>query len=252
MERVSILAIIALVLSILCLTSPVGLVLGVASVIVINTSRGRLGGMGMAITSIVIGALGTLVIIGVMIAVNQVTKMFEGFALRPAGESMRFVQDGDAAGLRGLLTLDASPLMTDEQVSALRAAYEPTLGKFVEAPSTTWETMKMFASVGQAMEEFDSSNDAQYQDVMPVPVRFEKGVSLVLIEIDPDTIFSDEGVRLLNVGVVLPDGAQVWLMPRAVPQPGVIPGQPDDLIDPNAPGPDGSQRNPAMPDGAGG
>ena len=257
MERVSILAIVALVLSILCVTSPVGLVLGVGAVVLINTSRGRLGGMGMAITSIVIGALGTLAIIAVMIAVNQVSKMFEGFALKPAGLAMRAVQDDDAAGMRGLLTIEAAQQMTDEQVTALRTAYEPTLGKFVEMPSTTWETMKMFASAGQDMEQYDSSNSAEYQDVMPVPARFENGVSLVLIHINSETILDDDGVKLRNFAVVLPNGSQVWLMPETAPQntaprqmPGQVPGQPGAEPDPaDAPPTDGSQRNPAMPGG---
>jgi len=115
------------------------------------------------------------------------------------------------------------------------------------------------SDLGQAMEEYDSDNSAQYEDVMPVPVRFEQGVSLVLIHINSDTILAEDGVKLHNIAVVLPDGKQLWLMPETAPQnmvprtnPGQIPGQPGDLIDPNAPPPDPSQGNPAMPDGSGG
>lgn len=252
MERTSILAIVALVLSILCVTSPLGLVLGIGSVILISTSRGRLGGMGMAITSIVIGALGSLVIIGGLIAVSQVSKMFEGFALKPAAQAMRAIQDDDPDAMRQLLDLPVQPGLSDEQVTALKAAYEPVLGDFVEVPESTWQWIKMVAGLGDQLKGYSDSRQRQYENVMPVPAEFAKGVALLLVEINPSTIPGEAGVKLMNLAVVLPDGTEVWLMPR--PQPAAVPpgAAPDDLKDPNAPPADPTQGNPAVPSGPGG
>ncbi|MGQ0628420.1 MAG: DUF4190 domain-containing protein, partial [Phycisphaerales bacterium] len=53
--KLSILAILSLVLSILCITAPIGLICGIAALFTISGSGGRKSGRGLAIGGIVLG-----------------------------------------------------------------------------------------------------------------------------------------------------------------------------------------------------
>ena len=67
-KQTSILAIVALILSIII--SPVGLILGIIALIRINKNS-NLGGKGLAIASIIIGAILTIISIGIQLYFNQ-------------------------------------------------------------------------------------------------------------------------------------------------------------------------------------
>ena len=67
-KQTSILAIVALILSIII--SPVGLILGIIALIRINKNS-NLGGKGLAIASIIIGVILTIISIGIQLYFNQ-------------------------------------------------------------------------------------------------------------------------------------------------------------------------------------
>ena len=67
-KHMSILAIVALILSIII--SPVGLILGIIALIRINKNS-NLGGKGLAIASIIIGVILTIISIGIQLYFNQ-------------------------------------------------------------------------------------------------------------------------------------------------------------------------------------
>ena len=64
-KQTNVMAILSLVFSLLgiviCITSPVGLILGIISLVKISKSKGQLGGFGFALTGVIVGALGLLV-----------------------------------------------------------------------------------------------------------------------------------------------------------------------------------------------
>jgi len=63
------LAIASLVLSLLCVTSPLGLILGIAALVRINRSRGQMNGQGLAIAGIVLSCVTLLFIVSIIAAI---------------------------------------------------------------------------------------------------------------------------------------------------------------------------------------
>ena len=63
-KKTSMMAVLSLVFSLLgvaaCLTSPVGMVLGIIAMVKISKSKGALGGFGFALAGIIIGSIGSL------------------------------------------------------------------------------------------------------------------------------------------------------------------------------------------------
>src|SRR5690349_14731093 len=73
-QRTSILAILALICALICIIPGMGLlaaILGISAAIGISGSRGRVGGMGLAIAGIVLGLLFSMIWVGIVLGSRQ-------------------------------------------------------------------------------------------------------------------------------------------------------------------------------------
>src|SRR5262245_43405191 len=99
-RRTSILAIISLILSLICIIPGFGLlgaIFGLAGLIGIMQSRGRVGGTGLAVAGMILGLLFSAVWIGVGLGMVKAGKFFQGQLMGPLNGAMTAIEAGDHA-----------------------------------------------------------------------------------------------------------------------------------------------------------
>ncbi|MFN0010546.1 MAG: DUF4190 domain-containing protein [Phycisphaerales bacterium] len=235
--RVSILAIVALVLSLLCITAPLGLVFGIASLVRIGTSNGRRTGTGLAVAAVIIG----LILSSGWAFLSVGAAQFGKFMVQTPGALVVAVSKGDLVTARPYLSNDAAARLDDAAVLKFKAGYEAELGAFKSPPASVLELWSGYFKAGQTMQNFSSR--AATRDMMPVPMNFEKGVGVVGLRISPGAGGGAAGPGLFEqVVVVLPSGAIVELFPGGAapaapgtPAPAATPDKPADASVPTPP-----------------
>lgn len=171
-ERTSASAIAALILSLTCCLSPVGLITGIGSLISINASGGRVKGKGLAIAAIIIGLVFS-VILGAAVATFATGARASMTQVRAAGEAMADIEAGDFdAARQGLAppVADAS----DSAFEEFRAAYRDEAGSFVSVPGGFMDYIRAMAELGQQMQGYQQTGP-----VIPVPGMFDQGRRLI-------------------------------------------------------------------------
>ncbi len=226
-SRTSVLAIIGLVISIVgciaCIIPGPGAfaaVLGGLAVFFIARSSGRLTGMGLAITAIVLGLFQSVAIIAVLVGASQVSSQFGKEFFVPMGQTMAAIESGDMKGARAMLTPKASAAVTDEMLRDFVKQYHATAGTYQKMPENLWDTLKMGVELGQASKHQRGGgnyNQRPGEMTFPLPAKFAQGSALVMISMDPTLMGQhNQGSKsqqtLLNLGVVTLDGKEVWLL----------------------------------------
>lgn len=234
-SRTSVLAVLSLVLALICfipIFPPLAIMLGGAAVLFISTSQGRLRGMGLAITGIVLGLLFTLLWIFIIVGAQQAGSMFTTQFVKPAGSTMAAIQAGDFKTARASFTPAANQHITDAMFADFAKRYQAEVGAFKSTPDSLWELGSAYGQVGPAMNSLQGR-----QNVIPFPGSFEKGHAAIAIEIDPVAMGNQPSPNssfnfpIVNLGVSAVGGQQViWLIdPKDVPallQSGTAPALP--------------------------
>lgn len=220
-QRVSILAIVALVLSLLCfipLLPMIAVVLAIAGLLFILTSRGRLRGTGLAVTALILGFLFSAIQLGLVIGAGQAISIFRREITQPVTQSLTDLDRGEFATVRQLLTPGTAPMATDAQLTAFREAYQAELGGFQGGPPEgLLGFFGAYMPLAQAMQPYQGQ-----PNMLPMPGSFAKGPGLVVLEIDP--MASQPGnLPLVNIHVVTPSGTAVSLFPSGSAG-GAVPG----------------------------
>ncbi|MBX3359173.1 MAG: hypothetical protein KF745_12190 [Phycisphaeraceae bacterium] len=231
-QRTSLLAVFSLVFSLLCCipgTGAIGAILGGASLVAINSARGRLRGTGMAVTGIVLGLVATAIWIIGFVTISSGLKMFDKAMMQPIAAVVTEIETGDADKVNTAASGFAMPAVTEDQVKAFRKAYSAELGSFKSMPTSMWDLVAAYTTVGQQMQSYQPGS----QHVMPVPASFDKGWALILVEMNPNKPARSTGMPVTNIGVWAPSGQEFWLLPQT---PGVVPGVPQGLPPGMAPG----------------
>lgn len=182
-RRTSILAIISLILSLICIIPGAGLlgaIFGLAGIIGISQSRGRVGGMGLAIAGLALGLLFSALWIGFGIGASRVYHLVKQTALTPVTATMTAIEAGDRAGSRAAMLPDAAAAATDAQLDAFRDAYRAELGNFITIPQNLMDIWIGYGSAGHVLE------GQQLNNVIPFPAQFDKGWTIVAVEIKPE------------------------------------------------------------------
>ncbi|MEL7472617.1 MAG: DUF4190 domain-containing protein [Planctomycetota bacterium] len=185
-ERTSILAILSLVCGVVCIIPGLGVLavlLAIAAFFGISGSKGRIGGLGLAIAGLILGLLATVVWVGIGFGVKMAFDVYKDGATKIT-TTFQAIDAGDytlAADTLG----PAAQQLTVEDFELFRETYQAKLGAFVEAPDT-------FDGVRQAWEDFMQAAQGQGQggqppsgnNAIPIAATFENGSTLILYQMD--------------------------------------------------------------------
>lgn len=252
-RRTSILAIISLILSLICIIPGAGLlgaIFGLAGIIGISQSRGRVGGMGLAIAGLALGLLFTAVWVGFGVGASKFFGMFRQAALAPITATMTAIEAGDRAGSRAALAPEIVSAVTDERLDAFRDAYRAELGSFIMMPQNVMEIWLGYRSAAPVLK-----GAGNFQNMIPFPAQFDKGWTIVAVEIRPDRGPAPSGqqdrLNILNIYVLTLDGrTRIALLEGGTPPPPPVPEPPEPAAaDPGTTTEPGPARDPAAPGG---
>ena len=250
-SRTSILAVTALVLSLICFIPGLGiiaLVLGGAAVLLISRSRGRLSGLGLAVTGCVIGLVVTVV--WLLMAFGAYGAMQSGNVvmakmLTPAKASLAAIELGDFAGARQNFSPTLAAAVTDAQLTDFAAGYRAELGNYKSSPQSLMDYIRGWIVLSEQMSKSQQQiQQRQMQNAFPIPAEFDKGWGLLVVEMpqnfNPGTTFPNPqtpgqpspttmgNMPIENLGIMTATGKEFWLIPKlATPSlPPVAPAAP--------------------------
>lgn len=255
--RTSLLAIASLILSILCVTAPLGVLLSIAAMIGITRSGGRVRGMGLAVTGLIVGLIATTCIGGFVGGSIYAFQFWDRSIAKPVAASLESLEAGDYNAARNVFDSTTAGALTDEQLAAFAAAYNAELGEFKGLPVGAMETLEALSVLGPQMEKHQSSPGAAKQ-LIPIPGRFEQGLALIVVEFDPqyaapgpaggppemqisNVLIVTQGGKTIQLSDFGPDGAR---RRAGEASPGSGPGPPGDAPPDPAPSP----ADPDVPD----
>ncbi|MBU6412223.1 MAG: hypothetical protein KGS45_02005 [Planctomycetes bacterium] len=221
-ERMSVLAVVALVLGVLsvfsCPVPVLGLslglfagVLGLLALWRVSRSKEKMRGKTPAIVGTVLGTLAFL--FGVVMIVG--ITMFVKAAYRYA-EPMLALQSGKVEEARVVFAQAASAQLTDEVSKDFLTRVEAQLGKYKGGPTDLIDFAKQaydrVSVQGAALSNVPSTtNEVPY----PLPVDFEKGEALLIVILDQREANAQfQYGKITNIGVTRVGVADiVWLFP---------------------------------------
>jgi hypothetical protein len=178
-ERTSIAAILSLVLGLLgcCtgVTSIIGVPLAIFGIVGISRSKGRIGGMGIAIAGLLIGLLSLVIWIGLLFGSKWTfSNIFEKQIMQPTSQVIIDLQSGDFDAVRANLSSPAADA-TDEELIAFRDGYIGSLGNFVDKP-TGW--IEYFQGIQKASDGIQGYTPPPGS--IPFGMEFDNGTAMVV------------------------------------------------------------------------
>ncbi len=215
--RMSVMAVIALVCGILGCLPFVGIIailIGVAAIFLISSSKGRVRGTGLAVGGVVLGLIFTGIWVLVGIGAVGVVQEINRTIIVPAQAGLSGLEKGDNTAIRKMLSPTASTNITDAQITQFATDVKAEFGAFKSLPDSMMDLYRAWAKVGQMMGQANQSgSNPQFNNTIPWPVEFEKGQGLLLLEIDHR---GGQGtLAFMNIGVAKPDmSKELWLYPR--------------------------------------
>jgi len=224
-ERVSLLAIFALVFSLLCFVPGMGLIgsiMGVAGLIVIGASRGRLSGRGMAIAGIVLGLIFSMIWAGVGLGMMKVWSTMKTEMIEPTSQMLSDIEGKNYAAARTRFNPVIGPTITDAQFDAFRNAYQTDAGAYQGMPTSVVEVWTSYAAIGKAMKNVNESGPSG--TIIPVPGNFANGPRLIVLHMQPGNTKKPGDGMWSNLTILSGTGAFIELLPKA----GQTTGVPDE------------------------
>lgn len=226
-QRTSILAILSLVLGLLCFVPGLGilgLICGIAALLAIASSGGRVAGKGLAIAGIVLSLLFSAIWIGSYLGARQIWATAQGKVMQPMVEVMQHVEAGDWSAARQGMTTTTANSVTEEDFKKFRETYQAELGSFQNTPTDFWSYVSGFAKGGKGMQGFQGGNN-----IFPIPANFSKGGAVLIFEFEPSqgAVKGQPDMRVRNIIVATPAANKITLWdPSKAPPPVVTPPTP--------------------------
>lgn len=182
-ERTSIMAILSLVFGVggCCfgVTSILAVPFSIVGMLGISRSKGRLGGMGLAIAGLIVGLITLALWAGLIIGVGGAMKAGIAQFGSTTESILTEIQNGDHDSARSQMIPPASEV-TNEELAAFYSAYQADLGNFVGMPDGLGELFSGYSSVGPLIQTYNGR-----PGYVPMPVRFDSGWVLVIYVMDP-------------------------------------------------------------------
>ncbi|MBX3379880.1 MAG: hypothetical protein KF805_07275 [Phycisphaeraceae bacterium] len=241
-ERTSIVAILALVFALPCFIPGAGIVaslLAVFALVGIAGSKGRVGGTGLAIAALVLGLFGTALWTALGYGAWQAASFFDKQIVGSTAIVMNEIKDGEWDKVKNRFVPLSADNLSPETFETFRAAYREKFGEFVGAPSGLRDIIDDYSKLGPLMANLKNPPN----NTIPVPLRFEKGPALLMMEFDPsphakpknptDTQGVMKALPIRNLTLLGQGGAVVVLIdPSLLPSNTIIqlkPGSPPKL-----------------------
>lgn len=226
-QRTSVLAIVALVLSLICFIpglGAMGALLGVVALIFISKSAGRLVGSGFAIAGIIIGLIVTVIWVAILVGGSSAAAVFAKAFVKPSETTMMAIENGDYATARAQFTSTTAAQLTDADFDAFKKEYQSSLGSFKSAPSGFWQYITMFGGMGPGTQNKMNQLNGR-QDTVPIPMTFEKGTGIMFVVIDPkggsgSTVGQAGMIPIINFQIHANDKTITLIDPNARALPG--------------------------------
>lgn len=215
--KTSVLAIVALVLSLTICLSPLGLIFGIIAMILIGSSGGRTKGKGLAIAAVLIGLVASVAVVGVIgggvkMAMGQRSQVQE-----PVYAALRQLEAGDTTAFRALLAPALASNITDAEILAFRDAYVAECGAFQGEPR---DFKSGFAIAGVASNQtlLQKVQTSTGKQPMPIGAVFSNGGGGIILVSDTiagqtDFLFKSPTLKgtMVNIALALPNTSGVVL-----------------------------------------
>lgn len=183
--RTSIMAILSLVLGLLGLCVPgfglLGLLLGIVALILIGSSNGALAGRGLSAAGIVLGLLFSVLWGAVIFGALGFASLFNQSVVAPTTRTLQAIEARDWNAARSSLVKATADKVTDADFEAFREAYQQEVGPFKSTPAGLMEFITQLGDMGDLMSRFQNNPN----NLIPIPVTFEKGKAVVAMQVDP-------------------------------------------------------------------
>ncbi len=183
--RTSIMAILSLVLGLLGLCVPgfglLGLLFGIVALILIGSSNGALAGRGLSAAGIVLGLLFSVLWGALIFGALGFASLFNQSIVTPTTRTMQAIEARDWTTARNSLVKATAEKLTDADFETFREAYHKELGAFKSTPTGLLEFMAQLGEMGDMMSRFQNNPN----NLIPIPVTFDKGKAVVAMQIDP-------------------------------------------------------------------
>lgn len=252
--RTSILAVAALVLSLLCFVPGLGvlaLMLGGAAILLISRSNGRLGGLGLAVTGCIIGLVTSVIwvlfTIGIVSAMQTANAAFAPM-LAPAKTALTSIEKNEYTTARAQFSPALAAAVTDEQLRDFHQQYQAEVGNFKSSPNSIVDYIRGFIGFGGQMGGNQGQmHQNQGQNTFPIPVEFDKGWALILVQMpanfhpnpaatgSPQQPSLPASMPIENLGIFTTTGKEFWLIPKASAITPNTPATPGTLPAPTSP-----------------
>lgn len=218
-RRTSIMAIVALVLGLLCFIPGLGaiaMIVGGAAIFFISTSRGRLGGLGMAVAGVVLGLIATVLWIAIAVGMSSVASLASQQYVQPAGQLVTGVDTKDVAAVRAKLTTDSNAVISDDEIKAFGDKVRAKMGAYKGPP----DGIVGLINAAQRIQSINDPYDGD-PDMLPFPADFDNGSAIIVFHNDdsgpgPGPRSTTQNTRKLlfvrNLGLVTADGTEIWLV----------------------------------------
>jgi hypothetical protein len=249
-QRTSVMAVLSLVFALICCPpgpALLGTLFGIAALIVISNSDGRLVGRGLAIAGIIISLVVSAIWLGAAIGGGRLWGGYQREVAKPLTEKFVALDAGDYATFRTMLTPEANARITDADIDTFRTSYQAELGHVTGSPGTLMEFGKAAMNSAEAFQAAQGRND-----VFPFVMTFDKGSAVAWLQLDPSSRSSssrNNPPEFSNIIIASPKGSKLTLWDPARIQgtptaPGTLPQKPADT--PPAP-PSDAPTEPAKP-----
>lgn len=211
--RLSVLALAALLLSIpsCCVpllgigTGPVAAILGIAALLVIGRSHGRLGGRGLAAIAIFLGVISTALWGAVGAGLNSA---YQWYLRNPVAATNSFVlalQKDDLAAARALLSAGAERDLTDEQLREFAAAVRASHGEYQRAPGDLALWFKAFRDAYTGAKKPQQQRGSSQDPPLPVALQFANNRLTVGYSVAEPARLQAGAFAIDDMIVILPD-----------------------------------------------
>ena len=208
--RTSVLAILAVVAAVICFLPGTGLLailLGVAALVAIGGSNGRLEGRGAALSGIILGVITTTLWAAVGFGALQGWTFYTKNLVTTGDRIFQAASARDYDALRGELTTDAAEALTNEQFDWFVEQIESREGDVQGASTsvgTMWESFgAVFSSSGGQQNQNITVQQNNYNGkaVIPVAVQCADGDIIAWIVFEPDSFekIPDETPKAIDI-----------------------------------------------------